>query len=75
MTRDLRKYTRQTNVRLIVGALLLLFIVGDGLIYFLYGGGAAVMGLLCLLAALVPVGLTALVLLLMDWIRKRADRD
>ena len=75
MTRDLRKYTRQTNVRLIVGALLLLFIVGDGLIYFLYGGGAAVMGLLCLSAALVPVGLTVLVLLLMDWIQKRADRD
>ena len=75
MTRDLRKYTRQTNLRLIVGALLLLFIVGDGLIYFLYGGGAALMGLLCLLAALVPVGLTVLVLLLMDWIQKRADRD
>ena len=28
-----------------------------------------------LLAALVPVGLIVLVLLLMDWIRKRADRD
>lgn len=75
MTRDLRKYTRQTNVRLIAGALLLLFIVGDGLIYFLYGGGAALMGLLCLSAGLVPVGLTVLVLLLLDWIRKRADRD
>jgi uncharacterized SAM-binding protein YcdF (DUF218 family) len=75
MTRDLRKYARQTNVRLIAGALLLLFVVGDGLIYFTYGGGAALAGLLCLLAGLVPVVLTMLVLLLLDWIRKRADRD
>lgn len=75
MTRDLRKYTSQTNIRLIAGAVLLLFIVGDGLIYFFYGGGAALMGLLCLSAALVPVGLTMLVLVLLDWIRKRADRD
>ena len=75
MTRDLRKYTRQTNVRLVVGAMVLLFIVGDGLIYFIYGSSAAMMGLLCLLAGMVPVGLTVLVLLLLDWIRKRADRD
>jgi len=27
MTRDLRKYTRQTNTRLIIGGVLLLFIV------------------------------------------------
>jgi hypothetical protein len=75
MTRDLRKYTRQTNVRLIAGALLLIFIVGDGLIYFIYGRSAALMGLLCILAGMVPVVLTVFVLLLLDWIRKRADRD
>ncbi len=75
MTRDLRKYARQTNVRLIAGALLLLFVVGDGLIYFIYGGAAALMGLLCLFAGLVPVILTIFVILLLDWIQKRADRD
>ena len=75
MTRDLRKYSRQTNFRLIAGALLLLFIVGDGLIYFIYGRSAALMGLLCLLAGLVPVLLIVFVLLLLDWIRKSADRD
>ncbi len=75
MSRDLRKYGRQTNVRLIAGALLLIFIVGDGLIYLIYGSGAALMGILCLLAGMVPVLLTILVLFLLDWIRKRADRD
>ena len=75
MTRDLRKYTRSTNVRLVIGALLLLFIVGDGLIYLFYGRGAALLGLLCILAGMVPVVLTVLVLFLLDWIRKRVDRD
>jgi hypothetical protein len=75
LSRDLRKYARQTNVRLVAGAILLVFVVGDGLIFLIYGKGAAVMGLLCLLAGMVPVVLTALVLLLLDWIRKRADPD
>lgn len=75
MNRDLRKYMRDTNVRLIAGALLLLFIVGDGLIWLIYGAGAAVMGLLCILAALVPVILILLILGLLDWIVKRANPD
>ncbi len=75
MSRDLRKYARQTNVQLAVGAFLLLFVIGDGLIYLFYGGGAAVFGLLCLLGGMVPVVLVVLVLLLFDWIQKRANRD
>jgi len=75
MTRDLRKYARQTNLRLVTGALILLFIIGDGLIYLFYGVRAAVMGLLCLLAGVTPVVLVALILLLLDWIAKRANRD
>ena len=75
MTRDLRKYMRDTNVRLIVGALLLLFIIGDGLIWIIYGFGAAMMGLLCILGAFVPIGLILLLLALSDWIVKRANRD
>jgi len=75
MSRDLRKYARQTNFRLMIGALAVLFIIGDGLIYIFYGGSAAVTGLLCLLAAMIPIVLTLLFLLLLDWIRKRADRS
>lgn len=75
MTRDLRKYARQTNVRLAVGALLILLLVGDGLIYFIYGAGAAATGLLCLLAGLSPIILIVLSLAILDWIQKRANRD
>jgi hypothetical protein len=75
MSRDLRKYTRQTNIRLIVGAVILLFFVGDGLIYLFYGGSAALTGLLCLLAGMAPVLLVVLIILLLDWITKHVNRD
>lgn len=75
MNRDLRKYVKDTNVRLVVGALLMLFIVGTGLIYLVYGAGAAMMGLFCLLGAFVPIGLIFLALYILDWITKRASRD
>jgi hypothetical protein len=75
MSRDLRKYASQTSVQLIGGAILLLFVVGDGLIYFIYGKSAALMGLLCLLVGLIPVILVILILIILDWIRKRVDRN
>jgi magnesium-transporting ATPase (P-type) len=75
MSHDLRKYTSQTNVQLIAGALLLLFIVGLGLIAWLYGVRAALMGFLCLLGALVPIGLIAFFLFGLDLIVKRINKD
>ncbi len=75
MTRDLRKYAAQTNVQLIAGALVLLFVVGLGLIAWLYGLGAALMAFLCLLGALVPIGLIALSLTGLDAIVKRINKD
>ena len=75
MTRDLRKYARQTNVRLGAGAFLLLLVVGTALIYFIYGLGAAVGGLLCLGAAAIPIVLIFISLEIMDWIQKRANRS
>ena len=75
MNRDLRKYAKQTNVRLGAGAFLLLYGVGIALIYVIYGAGAAIMGFLCLLGALVPVVLIFLSLALLDWIQKRANPD
>ncbi|MBI5943018.1 MAG: hypothetical protein HY864_01505 [Chloroflexi bacterium] len=75
MSRDLRSYIKDTNARLVIGALVLLFLVGDGLIWLIYGSGAAVMGLLCMLGAFVPIGLILFFLKLSDWILKRAGRD
>jgi hypothetical protein len=74
MTRDLRRYSRQTNIRIAIGAILVLFVVGDGLIYLIYGRGAAVMGFFCLLLGLGPVVLVWLALALIDWVVKRVDQ-
>lgn len=44
--RDLRRYARSTQVRLVVGAIILL-IMGDGLVWWLYGWPTARSALLC----------------------------
>ncbi|HSB66140.1 MAG TPA: hypothetical protein VLD65_06145 [Anaerolineales bacterium] len=74
MTRDLRRYAQQTHVRLILGGILLLFLVGDGLIYLIYGKGAATFGFVCLLAGMAPLLLIWLALTLLEWIARRANR-
>ena len=71
MTRDLRKFTRNTQNRLVFGFVLLVFVVGVGLIYIFYGKGAALVGLGCLLAALLPVGLVMLFL----WVTERLVKE
>ncbi len=75
MSRDLRKYSSQTILRLVVGAIILLFVVGTGLIAWLYGSQPALMAFLCLLAALLPVGLIILSLKAIEYFAKRGDRD
>ncbi len=70
--RDLREYSRQTNVRLALGAFILLFIVGVGLIWLIYGGNAAGLALTCLLAALFPVILILLIFVGIEWILNHA---
>ena len=76
MTRDLRQYARQTNVRLAVGGLLILFVVGLGLIGVIYGRNAALLGLACLLLGLSPLALIWISLGVIEWVAKRAnERD
>ena len=75
MRRDLRRYARQTRVRMLTGLFLLVFLVGDGLIYLFMGRNAALMGLLCLAGALVPVLIVIVILLILDWVVKRANPD
>ena len=73
--RDLRRYAAQTNTRLIAGGILLLFIVGDGLIYLIFGQYAAVMGFACLLLGLAPLVLIWLSMWLLERIVKRANEE
>ena len=75
MGKDLRRYAKQTNARLIIGGIALLFIVGDGLIYLFYGQNAAMMGLICLIIGLSPLVIIWLFLAVMEWIVKRADES
>jgi len=75
LSRDLRKYASKTNLRLIVGALILLFVVGLGLIAWIYGLNAALMGLLCLLGAFVPIGLIVLLMFGLDVIVKKINKN
>ena len=75
MNRDLRRYARQTRTQLLAGLFLLLFLLGDGLIYLFYGRNEALMGLLCLLGALVPVAIIILILAIIDRIVKHANPD
>ncbi|MEJ5201102.1 MAG: hypothetical protein WHV66_02615 [Anaerolineales bacterium] len=75
MSRDLRQYARQTTVRLIAGGLILLILVGDGLIYLIYGPGAAISGLICIGIGLIPPILVIGVLALLDWVTRRARSE
>jgi hypothetical protein len=75
MTRDLRRYAKQTNIRLIIGGMAILVIIGDGLILLFYGRDAAVMGLLCLIVGLLPLLLIWVVLSILEWVVRRSNAD
>ena len=68
MSRDLRRHAAQTNRRLILGGIAILFLVGDGLIYIFYGKQAAMLGLVCLIAGLAPLGLIWGALWFIGWV-------
>ncbi len=73
--RDLRSYARSTTVRLIVGGLALVFLIGDGLVYLVYGSQAAGTAVLCTGLGLAPVALIWVFLLLLEWLARRGGRD
>jgi O-antigen/teichoic acid export membrane protein len=75
MIPDLRKYRRQTNTRLILGALIILFIIGDGLIYLFYGPNAGIMGLLCIGIGLIPIASIYIFLWVIDLIVKKSNQS
>jgi hypothetical protein len=75
MTRDLRRYGRDTNRRLLLGFFVIVFVIGDGLIYLFMGRNAAIMGLVCVLGALIPAFLVWLLLWVLEQIVRRANPE
>lgn len=74
-SRDLRKYASNTQLRLTLGALALLFGVGGLLIYLFYGPGGAAVGVLCLLIGLLPVLLILVALWILDVVLRRSQES
>jgi hypothetical protein len=72
LIRDLRKYARQTDMQLLIGFFILLIVVGLGLIFFLWGTGAAISGLICVGVALLPVLAVLGVMWVLDHLARKA---
>ena len=75
MTRDLRRYARQTNIRLLIGGVVILFLVGDGLVYIIYGQSAAILGFICILFGLSPILFVGLILFTIEWLVNRYNNQ
>jgi len=72
---DLRRHRQQTDRNLVIGALLLLFVVGGGLIWVLWGLGPALAGWTCMGAVMALIGGLYLVLKLMEWWSNPRDEE
>ncbi len=70
---DLRKYQRQTNVRLVTGFFVLLVVVGGGLIAVFFGPRAALLGVLCMAAAAAPLVLISVALNVLDALARKLN--
>lgn len=73
--RDLRAYSRGTFIRLGLFGLILIFVVGNLLIRWIYGPEAFGLSLSCMSVALIPGILIVSILGLMTWIVRRARDD
>jgi hypothetical protein len=68
---DPRRHWRQTQVRLILGGLAVLIVVGGGLVWLLYGRAAALTAVSCLLAAAAVLALLWLLLTFLErWVKE-----
>ena len=64
-----RRHWRQTQVRLILGGLILLAVVGGGLVWWFYGRAAALTAVACVLGGSAVIGLLWLLLTLLErWV-------
>ncbi len=69
-----RAHREQTDRRLLLGFFALLFGVGGGLIWLIYGSGAAALGVGCMALGAVLAGLVLLIMLGLEWVSTWLDR-
>lgn len=75
MSADMRKYSVQTTRKMIIGGFILLLVVGLGLIGIIYGFGAALFGLICLIGMGLPISLVLVSLYGIDKLAEWLDPD
>jgi hypothetical protein len=69
-----RQHRRYTDRNLLLGFFALLFLVGGGLIWLLYGGPAAALGVVCIALGAALVGVVSLVVLGLGWLSEWLDK-
>jgi len=73
--RDLGNYQRQTIMRLIIGGIVILFVVGNGLIYLIYGPAAAISGMVCMGLGMIPLAAIFIFFLIIEWVLRRYKNE
>jgi apolipoprotein N-acyltransferase len=71
---DMRKHRSRTDRNLLVGFFALAFIVGGALIWWLYGSGAAALGILCVAGGAVLAGIVMGLMVGLQWLSDWLDR-
>ena len=71
---NLRGHRGRTDRNLLIGFFALLFIVGGGLIWVLYGSGAAALGIGCMAVGAVLAGLVLAITLGLQWLSDYLDK-
>jgi energy-converting hydrogenase Eha subunit E len=74
MAKNPSNYNSQTRSRLVIWFVVLLFTLGLGLIWLVYGKSAALIGFFCLLGMVIPVGLVALVMFGLNKVNKKINK-
>ncbi len=74
MKQDLRKYSQQTIKRTVIWGILLIFIVGNLMIYIFFGQQALVTGITCMLSGMLPLVAIYLVFLALDFFLKKYNQ-
>jgi hypothetical protein len=70
----MRGHRERTDRNLLLGFFALLFVVGGGLIWLLYGGNAAALGVVCIALGAVLAGLVIFIMLVIGWLSAWLDK-